>query len=42
MGLTTLYEPDYDPDLGHYDSLSEIALGQKFGEALVAIYKKAE
>ncbi|MBO5458528.1 MAG: hypothetical protein J6A24_06190 [Clostridia bacterium] len=40
MGLTTLYEPDYNPDLGHYDSLSEIALGQKFGEALVNIYKK--
>lgn len=32
MGLTTLYEPDYDPDLGHYDSLSEIKLGNTFGQ----------
>ncbi len=35
MGLTTRYEPDYDPDLGHFDSLSEMALGRKFGEALI-------
>ncbi len=35
MGLTTLYEPADKPDLGHYDSLSELALVRKFGELLV-------
>ncbi len=35
MGLTTLYEPSDKPDLGHYDSLSELALGRRFGELLV-------
>lgn len=39
-GLTTLYEPDYDPDLGHYDSLSEIKLGHLFAQEIVKIYKK--
>lgn len=38
-GLTTLYEPDYDPDLGHYDSLSEIKLGNLFGEYIISIYR---
>ena len=38
-GLTTLYEPYEEPDLGHYDSLSMIKLGHLFGEALVNIYK---
>lgn len=38
-GLTTLYEPDYDPDLGHYDSLSEIKLGHLFGEYIISIYQ---
>ncbi len=37
MGLTTLNEPYYEPDLGHYDSLSEIALGRRFGEELVRV-----
>jgi hypothetical protein len=38
-GLTTLYEPDYEPDLGHYDSLCEITLGKMFGErVLLAIF----
>ena len=40
LGLSTLYEPDYDPDLGHYDSLSEIKLGNLFGEYVASIYKK--
>ncbi len=40
MGLTTLYEPDYAPDLGHYDSLSEIALGRRFGEELVRFLRR--
>ncbi len=39
MGLTTLYEPVDKPDLGHYDSLSELALGRKFGELLVDCLK---
>ena len=39
-GLTTLYEPYYEPDLGHYDALSEIKLGQLFGEKIVSIYDK--
>lgn len=36
--LTTLYEPDYEPDLGHYDALSEIKLGQLFGEYIIKTY----
>ncbi len=36
-GLTTLYEPDYAPDLGHYDSLCEIKLGEMFGERVASI-----
>ncbi len=39
MGLTTLYEPAEEPDLGHYDSLSELALGRKFGQLLVDCLK---
>lgn len=39
-GLTTLNEPYYEPDLGHYDALSEIKLGELFGEALAKIYQK--
>lgn len=38
-GLTTLYEPYENPDLGHYDSLSMIKLGELFGEHLINIYK---
>ncbi|MBQ7323066.1 MAG: hypothetical protein IJW96_00685 [Clostridia bacterium] len=38
MGLTTLKEPYYEPDLGHYDALCEIALGQRFGEELLKIF----
>lgn len=39
-GLTTLNEPYYEPDLGHYDALSEIKLGLLFGEKIASIYKK--
>ncbi len=39
MGLTTLHEPAGEPDLGHYDSLSELALGRRFGELLVDCLK---
>jgi hypothetical protein len=38
-GLTTLYEPYENPDLGHYDALSMIKLGELFGEKIVSIYK---
>jgi len=37
-GLTTLYEPYYEPDLGHYDALSELKLGHLFGEQIASIY----
>ena len=33
-GLTTSAEPEGNPDMAHYDSLSEIRLGQLFAEAL--------
>ena len=38
-GLTTMNEPYENPDLGHYDSLSMIKLGELFGEHLISIYK---
>lgn len=38
-GLTTLYEPYEEPDLGHYDALSMIKLGELFGEQLINIIK---
>ena len=39
-GLTTMNEPYYEPDLGHYDALSEIKLGELFAEKVAAIYAK--
>ncbi len=41
-GLTTLYEPESNPDLGHYDALSELALGRMFGSELVKILNSEE
>ena len=41
-GLTTLYEPASNPDLGHYDALSELALGRLFAKEIIKIYEKAE
>lgn len=38
-GLTTLYEPAEAPDLGHYDALSELTLGQLFGQYIVKSYE---
>ena len=38
-GLTTLYEPAGDPDLGHYDALCELELGQLFGRYVVQSYE---
>ena len=38
-GLTTLYEPASDPDLGHYDALSELELGRMFAREIIGIYE---
>ena len=38
-GFTTLYEPAEDPDLGHYDALSELELGRMFGRYVVKSYE---
>lgn len=38
-GLTTINEPYDNPDLGHFDALSEIRLGELFAEELVRIYQ---
>lgn len=38
-GLTTLYEPYENPDLGHYDSLDELKLGHLFGDNILSIYE---
>lgn len=37
--LTTMNEPYYEPDLGHYDALSEIKLGELFGQYVASVYK---
>lgn len=39
-GLTTMYEPVENPDLGHYDALSELELGRMFGREIAKIYGK--
>ena len=38
-GFTTLYEPAEEPDLGHYDALSELELGRMFGQHIVQSYE---
>ncbi len=38
-GLTTLYEPINEPDLGHYDALSELELGRLFGQQILRSYE---
>ncbi len=37
-GLTTLYEPEGNPDLGHYDALCELQLGHLFARYVIASY----
>jgi hypothetical protein len=37
-GLTVHLEPEGEPDLGHYDSLSVLKLGHMFGECVVRSY----
>ena len=39
-GLTTLYEPESSPDLGHYDAMSELELGRMFAREIINIYIK--
>ena len=39
MGFTIDKEPEGEPDWGHYDSLSELALGRQFGKMIAEIYR---
>ena len=36
-GLTTMNEPYGNPDLGHYDAMSELTLGRMFGDEIIKI-----
>lgn len=38
-GLTTVYEPEGDPDLGHYDALCELQLGRIFADYVIESYR---
>ena len=38
IGFSTTLEPNYSPVLGHYDSLSEIALKNEFAKKILNIY----
>ena len=38
-GLTTVSEPEGDPDWGHYDALCELRLGQIFAEHVIESYR---
>lgn len=38
--MTTLYEPEGEPDLGHYDALCEIQLGRTFAEYIIESYRE--
>lgn len=38
LGFSTTLKPNYNPNLGHYDSLSEIALGNEFAKEILNIY----
>ena len=38
-GLTTSKEPYEQPDIAHYDSLSQIKLGHLFAEAIMKFLK---
>ena len=41
-GFTVHLEPAGDPDLGHYDAISELRLGHLFGEQVVRSYQLRE
>lgn len=38
-GLTTIHEPEGDPDWGHYDALCELKLGHLFAEYVIQSYR---
>ncbi len=38
-GFTVHLEPEGDPDWGHYDAMSEIALGHLFGDYVIEAYR---
>ncbi len=38
-GFTVHKEPEGDPDWGHYDAMSEIALGHLFGDYVIEAYR---
>ena len=40
-GLTTLFEPEENPDIAHYDSMSTLKLGHLFGEQIIYAYSKS-
>ena len=40
--LTTGLEPEQEPDLAHYDSMSELRLGYLFAEHIISSYKARE
>lgn len=39
LGFTVNTEPQGEPDVAHYDSLSELELGREFGRRIVEIYQ---
>ena len=41
-GLTTVNEPEGDPDWGHYDALCELKLGQLFAAHVIESYSQRE
>jgi len=41
-GLTCANEPEENPDMAHYDSMSQILLGHLFGEQVIAFFDKTE
>lgn len=38
-GLTTVHEPEGDPDWGHYDALCELELGRLFADYVIESYR---
>lgn len=39
-GLTTLNEPIGEPDVAHYDAMSELKLGHLFGRHIIKFYEE--
>ena len=38
--LTTAYEPIENPDIAHYDSMSELKLGHLFGDCIIKAFNQ--